>query len=314
MRGGAQLKICNNLKGQLSLGLLGFSYFFGSLGLLLVNGLSYSSLAFVSYLSFLALPAVLISLYYQAVVIRQWCRFCLIVQAVLVAEVLTAFMGGFYTAPISIASIPLLALLFVLPILGWKLVRPLLDKEKEVNIYKRGLRKIKQNPDVLHGLLSRTRKISTPTDGLGIFLPSPDAKYNIIKVCNPYCGPCAEAHPILEELVAAGRINLQILFTARVGEEGTCRPVRHFLAIDEKGDKERTQQALDKWYNAEEKEYDSFAERYPMNGELLKQDEKIAAMRNWCDAEKITHTPTLFINGHELPKEYSVADLKEVLI
>ncbi len=36
-------------------------------------------------------------------------------------------------------------------------------------------------------------------------------------------------------------------------------------------------------------------------------------MRNWCDAEHITHTPTIFINGHELPKEYSIDDLTEVL-
>ena len=43
------------------------------------------------------------------------------------------------------------------------------------------------------------------------------------------------------------------------------------------------------------------------------QDEKIAAMRRWCDVQKITHTPTIFINEHELPGEYSVEELKEVL-
>ncbi|WP_147676335.1 DsbA family protein [Algibacter pacificus] len=50
-----------------------------------------------------------------------------------------------------------------------------------------------------------------------------------------------------------------------------------------------------------------------MNGELEKQNHKIEAMRNWCDAENITHTPTIFINGFELPKEYSIEDLREVL-
>ncbi|MGS2737720.1 hypothetical protein [Sinomicrobium sp. M5D2P17] len=51
-----------------------------------------------------------------------------------------------------------------------------------------------------------------------------------------------------------------------------------------------------------------------MNGELEEQRIKITAMRQWCDIENITQTPTIFINGYELPKEYLVEDLKEVLV
>jgi len=72
-------------------------------------------------------------------------------------------------------------------------------------------------------------------------------------------------------------------------------------------------ESLDKWYTAEPKDYDAFAKQYPMNGELQNQSQKIALMQQWCEAEKITHTPTIFINGHELPGEYLVDDLKEVL-
>lgn len=50
-----------------------------------------------------------------------------------------------------------------------------------------------------------------------------------------------------------------------------------------------------------------------MNGELQEQDTKIDAMHDWCKAEQITHTPTLFINGYQLPQEYSIEDLIEVL-
>ena len=91
------------------------------------------------------------------------------------------------------------------------------------------------------------------------------------------------------------------------------KPVSHFLAIDGQGDKTNTQKALDSWYTDIEKNYDSFSKKYPMNGELAKQENKIKAMRSWCDTEKITHTPTVFINGYELTKEYSIEDLTEVL-
>jgi uncharacterized membrane protein/thiol-disulfide isomerase/thioredoxin len=299
--------------GALSLSLLGFSYFFGTLLFLLISSFSLSALSVLGVFSFISVPVVLISVYYQALVIRQWCKFCIIIQAMLIGEIAITFFSGFYREPIAYGSLPLLLALLLLPILGWKLLKPLLEQEKETNVHKRGLKKIKNNPDVLQGLLVKSRKIETSTKGLGISINSKTAMYNVVKVCNPYCGPCAKAHPVLEDLVKAGKINLQILFTARSLEDRAGKPVSHFLAIDEKGDKTITQKALDDWYLADKKDYEVFTNKHPMNGELEKQSNKIEAMRDWCDAENITHTPTIFINGYELPREYSVEDLREVL-
>ncbi|UOY04905.1 DsbA family protein [Muricauda sp. SCSIO 64092] len=183
-----------------------------------------------------------------------------------------------------------------------------------MNIHKRGLKKIKNNLDVLHGLLSKNRKITTSTKGLGISFVNKNAKYNVIKVCNPYCGPCAKAHPVLDGLVEREKIDLQVIFAVSTNKDDIkAKPVGHFLAIDGQGDKEKIQKALGDWYLTDIKDYDAFAQKYPMNGELREQHEKIRAMKQWCDTEKITYTPTIFINGHELPKEYSIEDLGEVL-
>jgi len=85
------------------------------------------------------------------------------------------------------------------------------------------------------------------------------------------------------------------------------------MAIASNGQTEYTRQALDDWYIAEKKEYDAFAAKYPLNGELTKQGQHIKAMQVWAEEEKITHTPTIFINGFELPAAYEVEDLKYVL-
>ncbi|MEP1488877.1 MAG: vitamin K epoxide reductase family protein [Algibacter sp.] len=300
--------------GTLSLSLLSFSYFFGTLIYLVINNFSPRALSVLGVISFISAPIIIISIYYQAVIIKQWCKFCIIIQGVLIAEIGISFLSEFYKTPIAYETLPLLLALLLIPILGWKLLKPLLEQEKETNVHKRGLKKIKNNPDVLGGLLTKSRKIETTTEGLGISIYNESAKYHVIKVCNPYCGPCAKAHPVLEDLVNAGKINLQILFTANAdGKDAKAKPVSHFLAIDTQGDKSKTQQALDDWYHAEQKDYEVFANKYPMNGELELQNDKIESMRNWCDAENITHTPTIFINGYELPKEYSIEDLTEVL-
>jgi thiol-disulfide isomerase/thioredoxin len=307
-----QSKGAKLIQGEVSLSILGFSYFFSTSILLFAYG--QNALGLLGVLSLINIPVVLGSAYYQGYVLKQWCPFCLLVQGALFFEIGISLFYGFTVNTFSIAYIPALLSLFVLPVWLWKNLKPLLDRQKETLFYKRGLSKIKNNPSVLEGLLQHTRKISTPTQGLGISFTNPKAQYDVIKVCNPYCGPCAKAHPILDELVEREKINLQVLFTASTAKNDIkTKPVGHFLAIDGKGNKEQTLKALDDWYMADKKDYDTYAQKYPINGELVKQHKKIEAMRQWCDTEKITHTPTLFINGNELPKEYSVEDLKEVL-
>ncbi|WP_422083624.1 vitamin K epoxide reductase family protein [Ulvibacterium sp.] len=298
--------------GRLSLGLLGFSYFFGTLSFLLINGFHQSSLTPLSYLSFATFPVVALSAYYQGFVVKQWCKFCIVVQSVLVLEMATAFFWDLHLVRTELVSLlPLMALL-LLPIPVWQWLKPLLNKEKETLLVQRSLKKIKNNPTVLQGLLSKTRKIQNSTEGLGISFTNTTAKFNVVKVCHPYCGPCAKAHPILEELREKGLINLQILFVSGTDKnDPQLKPVRHFLALDDR--ENSILKALNDWYLSETKDYELFCLKYPMNGELEFQDQKIDSMRQWCDIEQISHTPTIFINGHELPREYSVEDLREVL-
>lgn len=206
--------------------------------------------------------------------------------------------------------------LLITPIPLWTLLKPRLEKGKETIMLKRSLQKIKNNKTVFESLHAKSDKIKTNPESLGgLLLKNENPKYYIVKVCNPYCGPCASAHPILDELYHKGIIDLQILFTAAADEtDRKYAPVNHLLAID-MVNSTNTAKALDDWYMANKKDYETFAKRYPpLNGELKEQKHKIQKMRDWCDAENITHTPpTIYINGYKLTKEYTIEDLKEVL-
>ena len=134
-------------------------------------------------------------------------------------------------------------------------------------------------------------------------------------MCNPYCGPCAKAHPVLDEIIHKNKnVKLKLIFTAS-NDKDDKRGIaaKHLLTINEKHNALKTQQSLDEWYLADDKDYEVFASKYPMNGELKQQEKQIDEMKDWCKEAEITFTPTIFINGHRLPEKYNIEELQFIL-
>ncbi len=95
---------------------------------------------------------------------------------------------------------------------------------------------LKFNDQVFWSLLkTQSSIVDHSASELGITIGNPNAKHTIIKVCNPYCGPCATAHPELEKIIKQNQeVKAQIIFTASNQEdERGAKPVRHLLAIAE---------------------------------------------------------------------------------
>lgn len=131
-----------------------------------------------------------------------------------------------------------------------------------------------------------------------------------MKVCNPYCDLCAKAHPILEKLYDQEIIDLQIIFTASLSEKDhRSFSVRHLRAIASQKDIERTKKSISDWYDGVDKNHQEFSLYIPLNEELYQQCEELNQMHKWCEMENIAQTPTRFLEGYKLPREYSVNDL-----
>ena len=263
-------------------------------------------------------PYIFFSLYYQAKVAKQWCPLCLIIQSVLFINLIGALFfitnNGLLVSIVHSYNYILTLALFIGFVLIVYTLIPIIKNALKNKDTEKKWQKLRYNPEIFQALLQKNEKINCPTDNLGIVVGNPNAKNEIIKVCNPYCGPCASAHPELEQIIKMNKdVKVRIIFTAS-GEESDKRtaPVEHLLAIQERDGLHQVHQALDDWYLAKEKNYEQFAEKYPMNGELNNQKDKIIAMRDWCDKMKIRATPTLYINGFECPDTYRIAELKNL--
>jgi thiol-disulfide isomerase/thioredoxin len=255
-------------------------------------------------------------------VVKQWCPLCLTIQVALAAELIWSILN--FWLPLHSLSFlatggmePFFEVAFavLLPIAGWYALKPYFLKAKDYSLYKNAYKRLQYNPDIFNGLLTQQARAADNWQQLGIAIGNPNAENTIIKVCNPYCGPCAKAHPKLEEIIKHNKnINLRVIFTARNTEHDRgALVVKHLLAIAGHNAPAKTQQALDDWYLAPKKDYELFSAKYPMNGGLKQQDEKIEAMSAWCTEAEITHTPTIFVNGYRLPENYDVEELRYIL-
>lgn len=293
---------------------VGFFYFTGSLLALLFIP---NAIGVLAWLNIIALPYTLFSVYYQWRVAKQWCVLCLAVQALLLLGatnvVANNFVVGLQNFSPSTIIYPLA--LFAMAALIWYSIKPFVLKLQEAKTIKRQYLRLKFNSEIFDTLLKKQKQITIPTNDIGINIGTPAATNTIIKVCNPYCGPCATAHPKIDALIEQNKnINAKIIFTTANNEtDKGIKPVKHLLAVAAQNSEQKTKQALDDWYLAEKKEYDFFATKYPMNGELEQQGYKIEAMAKWCNETDITFTPTVFINGYQLPDAYSIEDLEYFL-
>jgi uncharacterized membrane protein/thiol-disulfide isomerase/thioredoxin len=306
----------SRLWGFISWSEIGFAYFTGGLAFFVFSGLSANPVALTSIYSLLAFPYVFFSLFYQWRIAKQWCLLCLAVQAILVAEVITAFAGNIYSADILDVIVPgqalLLPVYFALPLVSWLTIKPVLRAARENAQSKLALTRLKHNSQIFESQLVRQKKVLNDTNSLGLLLGNPNAKNKIIKVCNPYCGPCAKAHPEIHQLIEhIPDLQVQIIFTATSNKNDTkAPPVRHLLAINEEFDETILNKALSDWYSSPD--YETFASKFPVR-ELDKYDSKLEEMTEWCKLNGIGYTPTFFVNGHELPDMYDIKSMKYLL-
>jgi uncharacterized membrane protein len=298
---------------------VGFAYFTGGAITLLLFNHNEEAFRILAWLNIFALPYTIYSVLYQWRIAKQWCVLCLTIQAILVAEFLTTISCGIeLVSPVRLEefhNLWIVSFTFIIPVLVWWILKPILLLSVEAHKSTAEYNRLKYSHKIFMALLNNQEEFQYDPAGLGITLGNPAASNRLIKVCNPYCSPCARAHPALEELLSTNEnIALQIIFTATNDpSDKRAQPVRHFLSLAEEGHSELISKSLDHWYNNSANNYEEFAEAFKLTGDVDLQNTKIESMNEWCTKMKITRTPTFFLNGRELPREYTIKDLKYIL-
>jgi uncharacterized membrane protein/glutaredoxin len=294
-----------NLFSWLSWSEIGFFYFTGTLLALFTN---IQVIPLLSLLTLLALPYTLYSLYYQIFVARQYCTLCLTVMGLLWVELALAPIP-LPLSPTGKGELLKLGLCLLIPITFWTFIKPFFIKSLQVEPLKTELRKFKNNPELFERLLtSQPQMPMIPYHLETIIIGDKNAENTLTMITNPFCPPCARAHEEIEKLIASkATLNCQVIFTATNEETDKRGEVaRHLLSLV----KDQRAEALHAWYLADKKDIKQWKAKFK-NVQIDEQTaEEIVAQHNaWCDMAQVTATPTLYLNGYQLPQVYQLADL-----
>lgn len=293
---------------------IGFVYFSTLfLYILLFQG---HSLDLIVPLAFMAGLYPFYSIYYQWKIARQWCRLCLLIQSVLVADILIGasfihyhsfsieqITGKSYVGLILIFSILASIYAFLKPVLvEWKIYKDQFPK----------LNRIKLDTEVFSFLLKRGRSINNTTGITPLQFGNPGGEHTITIVSNPTCNPCIEMHKKLFKLLRKkGNVLVNEIFLSDRNKEDSAYQIANFMTkLYFSVGSAQAKVALEEYYMRYSGDLDRWKRKYdnPLFNRV--DSETIVTQHiNWCLERQMTSTPIIFFNNYQLPEGYTIEDL-----
>jgi hypothetical protein len=266
---------------------------------------------YLALVNILALPYTFWSVWYQKVKARQWCPLCLIVQVLLWGVFLLDGLFGYIRIPdFYLQNMLITGCIYLIPMLTLNLLVPRLGKGNQVEHLRQKINSIKANEDVFKTLLSQQPHYEVSREDSQILLGNPDAKLTVTILTNPFCNPCAKMHTRVESLLGEAKENLCIQYILSSFNENLQYACRYLIAMYLEKDRATAIRLLDEWFGRGKELKERFFEdlQLDMTNPLI--EEEFQKHKLWKEKTQIRATPTILVNGYQLPANYKIEDLQ----
>jgi hypothetical protein len=270
----------------------------GSPGLLMVG------------LNLCTIPYTLYSIFYQWKVFKKWCLLCCAVQLIFWLEFIISMLSGNVGATLDHER-PILFLLFSgLLICAWAVLKPILNRSAELPAVLAQLTRVKYDTGYFSYLLSKHPAYPLLGQNNSVFFGDSKATTTITMVASLGCSPCAHTFSIIKEWVQRSEgIRLQVVFTAGADLQGITVKVAERLMALNRESVEKVIIAMEDWYLQTERDFTKWETQHPT--EIVEQDRvSVRSQNDWANAAAVEYTPTLFVNGHKIPKGFKAEELE----
>lgn len=281
---------------------------------LLFSIMGISNYLMIGVLSTLAIPFTLYSLYYQSVVVKKWCPLCLGIVAVLWLQFSSLFLSELWISSVTLdpISIVTISLSFVIAIVVWGTLKPMLQDKASFTKLQIDQTKFKRNFSVFKALaLKKESHIDIdPIPGELVF-GKQNAPIKLTLVTSPFCYYCKEAHKDMEHLLKLGedkiRLTLRFLANPEQKESDLYKTVSEITHTYHTEGRSVAMKLLHKLYSEDTDIKNWVKERnihFNAGYDMIMQRQLA-----WADTNLINFTPALYLNGHLFPNEYERKDI-----
>ena len=271
----------------------------------------------------ISIPVTIATVAYQGFVTKQWCRLCLIVTAILWIQlgVLSYGTTAYHQPWLSFGTgMTLLGFLFTFlaAAAAWLVIKPVLESSHAYESDYLKLLRFRKDPATFMALLTANAQRETTPLPHDLQLGRADASIQLMMICAPFCAPCARAHHILHALLENNDtygLTVRFTYNRHAANEKANRAIEYLLqqaaylqksANSNEAASTGLRQLLHEWYS--HMDADKFKQAYPP---VAPQDTAalLGAHESWWKRYDIRYTPTIHINGWELPDKFNIADL-----
>jgi len=290
---------------------IGLGYFVANVLLILYLP---STIYYLAIINIFTLPYSFWSVWYQKVKARQWCPLCLIVQVLLWTIFIVNYLFGYIQIPALCYSVIQLFIfvssVYAVSILIFNLLIPALSRGNGMEQITQEINSIKANEGVFRTLLTQQSYYEVNQADSQILFGNPNAQLKISILTNPFCNPCAKMHKRVEKFLhdTNRKVCVQYLFSSFNTDLEFAN--KYLIAAYLEKDQREFERIIAGWFERGKPMKEMFFQDMQLdmtNPEIENESQKHKAWRN---KTQLRATPTVLVNGYQLPENYKIEDLR----
>ncbi|PAM92268.1 hypothetical protein B4N84_26035 [Flavobacterium sp. IR1] len=288
-------------------------FFSSSLLAILVRPLE--AVVFIGFLSLLAIPVIVTSIWIQKFEIQKWCVMCLAVSLLIFVQSVLWFASDLFTLSFTVENVFPFLFAIVLLSSSWLILKPIMKGVLNSNNNVKELRKFKRNFSLLNFL---SKKVPHP-DGFeelkGLHFGNRNANIKLSIIVSPSCAHCDKTFQESFDLVLRypEKIYLNVLFNINPENiENTFKIVVERLLTINRSTPGKTVEAISDWH-IKKLGIKKWLKKWHTEPVNMLINQEIQRQYDWCSNNGFNYTPVKIVNEKLFPNEYDINELKYFL-
>jgi thiol-disulfide isomerase/thioredoxin len=219
-------------------------------------------------------------------------------------------LAGYISLPtFSTENVISIFFIYSLPLFVVVIVVSLATKAKGYEDMSQDFNYLKANESVFVAVLKEQPFYSVNKTNSHILFGNPEANLLITILTNPYCSPCAKMHKRIERFLSkmGDKVCIQYIFSFFDNDLKYSNYVLAGAFFDKSiGDKAAI---FNEWFSTGVIDEASFYSKYKVDIDSEDVKNEIVLHDQWKENTKLNSTPTILVNGYQLPRMYKIEDL-----